>query len=448
MTQLDTTEATTDAARPEPDPTRRRRRIGRRGVVVLVGALMLAAAGFGAWTLFVKPDATATPQYRSMTVSAGTLKATVSATGTLDPTRESTLSFDSSGEVTTVSVEAGDQVAKGDVLARIDDAELEIDAEAARAELAEAEDALEALEDDTDATDTAIASATATVRVKKNAVTQAETALDDATLLAPFSGTIAAVGLAKGDTVGSGTSGSSGSSASGATSSSDAGSSTSASSSESITVISTGRFVVTTSVSTTDLESMKKGLQATITPTGSDDPVFGTVSTVGVIATAADSGTSTGGSSTFPVTIAVTGMHTELLPGSTAGVQITTKQLADVISVPTQAVSTADGKTVVQKLVDGAQVPTEVTIGQVVGTSTVITEGLAEGDEIVVASFTARTGTGQQSENGGFGGLPPGMGDTGTGEGGPPAAGGQGGTGQGGTGQGGAGQGGAGAGQR
>jgi multidrug efflux pump subunit AcrA (membrane-fusion protein) len=420
---------------------------------VLVGALVLvlAGAGFGAWTLFAGPDSAAAPQYRTMTVSAGTLKATVSATGTLDPARESALSFSSSGEVTTVSVEVGETVGKGDVLARIDDDELEIDAEAARAELAEAEDAVAALEDDTDATDTAIASATATVRVKENAVTRAEAALDDATLVAPFSGTVAAVGLAKGDTVGSSSSAGSAVSSVGSGSSSAAGTSAADSSSGSITLISTGRFVVTTSVSTTDLASMKKGLQATITPTGSTDPVFGTVSSIGVVATAADSGsgTSTGGSSTFPVTIAVTGKHAELLPGSSAGVQITTKQLADVISVPTQAVSTADGKTVVQKLVDGTQVPTEVTIGQVVGTSTVITEGLADGDEIVIASFTARNGTGQQSEDGGFGGggLPPGMGG-GTGQGGPPVGTGQGGTGQGGTGQGGTGQGGTGGGQR
>jgi len=346
----------------------------------------------------------------------------------------------------------GDTVSKGDVLARIDDTELEIDVEAARAELAESEDALAALEDDPDATDTAIASATATVRVRKNAVTQAEAALDDATLVAPFSGTIAAVGLAKGDTVGSssaGSAGSAGSSTSGSGASSAAGTSTSDGSSGSITLISTGRFVVTTSVSTADLAAMKKGLQATITPTGSKDSVFGTVSSIGVVATAADSGTSTSGSSTFPVTITVTGRHPELLPGSSADVRITTRQLADVISVPTQAVSTADGKTVVQKLVDGAQVTTEVAIGQVVGASTVITKGLADGDEIVVASFTARNGTGQQSQNGGFGGtgLPPGMDGTGTGQGGPPV-GGPVGTGQGGTGQGGTGQGGTGVGQR
>ncbi|HEY5787848.1 MAG TPA: biotin/lipoyl-binding protein [Microlunatus sp.] len=360
MTQLGISESTTDvAAAGLPESNRRRRRLGRRGLVVLVGTLVLvlAGAGFGAWTLFLKPSTTGSAQYRTLTVSTATIKSTVSATGTLDPSRESALTFGSSGEVAKVSVEVGDKVSKGDVLARIDDAELEIDVEAARAELAEAEDALAALED-TDATETAIASGTATVRVRKNAVTQAEAALDDATLVAPFSGTVAAVGLAKGDTVGSGSSGS------GSGSTSEAGTSTSDSSSGSITVISTGRFVVTTSVSNTDLESMKKGLQATITPTGSEDPVFGTVSSIGVVATAAESGTSSSGSSTFPVTIAVTGKRTELLPGSSAAVQINVKQLADVISVPTQAISTVDGKIVVQKLVAGAQVPTEVTIGQ------------------------------------------------------------------------------------
>ena len=407
-------------------------------MVVLIGGLvlLLAGAGFGAWTLFLKPATSSATQYRTMTVSKETLKATVSATGTLDPAKESVLTFSSSGEVSKVLVEVGDKVSKGDVLARIDDAELQIDSEAAQAELTEAEDALDELEDDDDSTDTAIASARATVRVKQNAVTQAESALDDATLVAPFSGTVAAVGLAKGDTVGSGSTSGSGSSTGNGTSS---GTGTSTSSDGSITLISTGRFVVATSVSNTDLESMKKGLQATITPTGSETPVFGTVSSIGVVATASEStsGTSTTGSSTFPVTIAVTGKHNELLPGSSATVQITTKQLADVVSVPTQAVSTVDGKTVVKKLVDGAQVPTEVTIGQVVGTSTVITKGLAEGDEIVVASFTARTGTGQQSQqNGGFGGggPPPGVGGTGTGQGGPPNGTGQGGTGQGGTG--------------
>lgn len=428
VTQLDAPDAAAEAGTPVPTeeaPKRRRRRLGRRGVIVLVAALvlLLGGAGYGVWALFFADKGAADTQYRTVTVAQQTLKSTVSATGTLQPAKESALSFSSSGEVSSVKVAVGDKVSKGDVLARINDDELQIDLDAAKAELTEAEDSLSTLTDDSSATDTAIAAAQASVQVKKNAVKQAQSALDNAELVAPFSGTVAAVGIEKGDTVGS-TSGSS-------------GSNSSTSSSASITLISTGTFVVDTSVSNVDLPSIKKGLQATITPTGSTDPVFGTVSTVGVVASSSSTGSGSGsgsgsnsGSATFPVEIAVTGKHTDLLPGSSATVEITVKQLANVISVPTQAISSVDGKTVVQKLVDGQQVQTEVSIGQVVGSSTVITKGLADGDQVVVASFTT-TAAGPRSNSGnnqnqgfpggsGQGGFPGGQGG---GQGGPPQGG-------------------------
>ena len=427
VTQLDAPDAAAEAGTPAPAeeaPKWHRRRLGRRGVIVLVVALvLLGGAGYGVWALFFADKGAAGTQYRTVTVAQQTLKSTVSATGTLQPAKESALSFSSSGEVSSVKVAVGDKVSKGDVLARINDDELQIDLDAAKAELTEAEDSLSTLTDDSSATDTAIASAQASVQVKKNAVKQAQSALDNAELVAPFSGTVAAVGIEKGDTVGS-TSGSS-------------GSNSSTSSSASITLISTGTFVVDTSVSNVDLPSIKKGLQATITPTGSTDPVFGTVSTVGVVASSSSTGSGSGsgsgsnsGSATFPVEIAVTGKHTDLLPGSSATVEITVKQLANVISVPTQAISSVDGKTVVQKLVDGQQVQTEVSIGQVVGSSTVITKGLADGDQVVVASFTT-TAAGPRSNSGnnqnqgfpggsGQGGFPGGQGG---GQGGPPQGG-------------------------
>lgn len=435
MTQLDVRETAAGVSRPHT----RRRRLGRRGLIVLVVALavLLGGAGYGGWALFLSDKGEATTQYRTVAVTTGTLKSTVSASGTLSPAKETELSFSSSGVVTKVSAKVGDKVSKGDVLATIDDDELQIDLDASKAELTEAEDSLSELQDDSDATDTALASAEAAVQVKKNAVKKAMSALDDAELVAPFSGTIAAVEIAKGDSVGS-SSGSSGSSGSSNSDTSNSGSSST--SSETITLISSGTFVVDTSVSNTDLPSIKKGLQATITPTGSDQPVFGTVSTVGVVATSSQSGSgsnSTGsnsGSATFPVTIEVTGKHTDLLPGSSATVAITVKQLADVMSVPTQAISTADGKTVVQKLVDGQQVETPVSIGQVVGASTVITKGLSDGDEVVVASFTAATGTRSGNQNqdvpAGGGGFP-GGGNFGGSQGGPPQFNGQGGQGQG-----------------
>ena len=439
VTQLDAPDAAAEAGTPVPAeeaPKRHRRRLGRRGVIVLVVALvLLGGAGYGVWALFFADKGAAGTQYRTVTVAQQTLKSTVSATGTLQPAKESALSFSSSGEVSSVKVAVGDKVSKGDVLARINDDELQIDLDAAEAELTEAEDSLSTLEDDSSATDTAIASAQASVQVKKNAVKRAQSALDNAELVAPFSGTVAAVGIEKGDTVGS-------SSGSGSGSSSNSGSDSSSSSSGSITLISTGTFVVDTSVSNVDLPSIKKGLQATITPTGSTDPVFGTVSTVGVVASSSSSGSGSGsgsgsnsGSATFPVEIAVTGKHTDLLPGSSATVEITVKQLANVISVPTQAISSVDGKTVVQKLVNGQQVQTEVSIGQVVGSSTVITKGLADGDQVVVASFTAAAGSRSSNNDGSGGGnqgFPGASGQGGGfpgGQGGPPQGTGQGGQG-------------------
>ena len=408
QTSLDTgeSEQLLPAQETDPDTPSRRRRLSRRARWILVAALvlLLAGGGFGAWALFFRTPA-ATTTYRTTTVSSDTLKQTVSATGTLEPATESDLSFSSSGTVASVSVSAGDVVKKGQELATIDDSELKIDYDSAKASLTEAKEALSTLEDDDSSTATAISAAKATVQVKKNTKTEARTALKEATMVSPISGKVADVAIAAGDTVAgsssttssassSSSSGSSGSSSSGGTGTSTGSTTSTSTSSAAITVISDGTFTVTTSVSNADVGSIKKGLQATITPTGSTEAVYGTVSSVGVVASSSSSSSSSSGSSTFPVTVAVTGTHTSLLAGSSATVAITVKQLTGVLSVPTQAVTTVNGKTVVQKLVNGKQVQTEVKVGTSLGTSTVITSGIAAGDQVVLASFRASTGTG------------------------------------------------------
>lgn len=405
----------------QPATARSRRRLSRRARWGLVCAVLLLVAGgaVGAWVLFFRTSGVTT-SLRTVTVAAETLKQSVSGTGILNPAKESDLSFSSSGTVTSVKVSAGDVVTKGQKLATIDDSELEIDYTSAKASLTEAEDSLSALEDDDDTTDTALAAARATVEVKKNAVTQAKAALADATLVSPIAGKVADVTIAKDDTV-SGSASTTSSSANNGTGSganagtgsgtgtnagtgSGTGSSTgsSASSSAAVTVISDGTFTVTTAVSNAEVTSVKKGLQATITPTGSTEPVFGTVSSVGVVASSSTSSGS--GSATFPVTITVTGKQPTLLPGSSATVAITVKQLTNVLSVPTQAVSTVDGKTVVQKLVNGKQVATPVKLGAAVGASTVVASGVRQGDQIVLPSFRLPSGNGSAGGRTGQGG--------------------------------------------
>jgi multidrug efflux pump subunit AcrA (membrane-fusion protein) len=150
---------------------------------------------------------------------------------------------------------------------------------------------------------------------------------------------------------------------------------------------------VSTSVTSADLPLLKQGMQAQITPSGSRALVFGTVSTIGVIAT------STSGVATFPVTIAVTGSPKGLYAGSSATVAIIVKEIANALTVPTAAIRTEGGKTVVSKLIDGAGVTTPVQVGMVQGSSTQVTSGLAEGDQVVVTGLSG-SGSGSGSGNG------------------------------------------------
>ena len=229
-------------------------------------------------------------------------------------------------------------------------------------------------------------------------LTTAQTNLTNATLTSPVAGTVAVVNIVVGDQV------SAGGTSSGGTGSAGTGSSSTASAA--IVVITTDAWVVSTSVTSADLPLLKQGMQAQITPSGSRSLVFGTVSTIGVIAT------STSGVATFPVTIAVTGSPKGLYAGSSATVAIIVKEVADAITVPTAAIRTEGGKTVVSKLVDGAAVTTPVQVGLVQGSFTQVTSGIAEGDQVVVTGFSAPgSGSGGQSTStrtrgsGGTGGL-------------------------------------------
>jgi multidrug efflux pump subunit AcrA (membrane-fusion protein) len=191
-------------------------------------------------------------------------------------------------------------------------------------------------------------------------------------------------------------------------------------------VISTTSWVVSASVGSADLPQLKKGQQAEITPSGSTTKVFGTVKSVGIIAS------SSGGSASFPVTIAVTGSPKGLYAGGAVDVAIIVKQVENLLSVPTNAVHTEGGKTVVHQMKDGAQVSTPVKVGTVYGAVTQILSGLKAGDKVVGTSFrpgggrpSGGTGTRQGGGTGGgfpgggfpggggFDGPPPGMGGAG-----------------------------------
>jgi RND family efflux transporter MFP subunit len=299
----------------------------------------------------------------------------VSATGTITPRRQEDLTFSSSGTVNRVAVSVGDKVKKGDVLAAIDAASLRAQLDAAEAQVTAAETQLS---EDSDASATQLAADRASLASAESDLDAAQEALEDATLRAPFNGTVSAVGFEVGDQAGS---------ADGQTG--DGSGSTPA-----VTVISPRALQVDANVSAADVSQLETGMQVEITPTGGGEPAYGTVSEVGVIATASDSG-----AAQFPVTVDVTGKPTGLYPGSTASLAITVKQATDVLAVSTQALHTDADGTYVYVVEGTKRTKRVVTVGETYGAETEVLSGLEEGDVVELVSFSAPRG----SDNGGKG---------------------------------------------
>ncbi|MFZ1285578.1 MAG: biotin/lipoyl-binding protein [Candidatus Phosphoribacter sp.] len=384
----------------------------RRRVIAGVVAVALVAAALGAWWLGSRSgeSAGATAQDTVVTASVQTLSQSISATGTINPKVQSNLRFGSAGTVTRVGVSVGDQVSAGQEVAAIDPTDLQNAVDLAAANVSAASSNLTQVKESSTSTTSQITAARSQLAAAEAKLATARTALAGATLLSPVTGTVATVNIVVGDQVSGGGTSSGGSGSAAGSGGAGAGTTSTAQ----IVVITTDAWIVSTSVTSADLPALQKGLQAQITPAGTSTRVFGTVSTIGVIAS------SSSGVAAFPVTIAVTGSPAGLYAGASATVSIIVKEVADALTVPTSAIRTEAGRTVVSRIVAGSPVVTPVQVGMVQGQLTQIVSGLAEGDQIVVtgrSGFPAGGGlsTGTRTRGAAGGGFSGGIGSGGGG---------------------------------
>jgi RND family efflux transporter MFP subunit len=209
------------------------------------------------------------------------------------------------------------------------------------------------------------------------ALVRAQAAVGQARLSAPIAGTVAAVDVARGDTV---------------------------STSTVAAVINgdDGSVEVTINVTEDDIRAIKVGQTAQVTVDGAQDGLPGSVTAIGMLA-ASDSGTAT-----YPVVISLTGASPALASGSDATVSVVTATASNVVTVPSSAVTrAASGPTGVVRVLTGEQVaPTPVQIGAVGPVLTQIVSGLKVGQRVVLADMSAAlpsSSTGARL-GGGFGG--------------------------------------------
>lgn len=334
----------------------------------------------------------------TQTVSMGTIKQSVSASGTLAPGEDDSLTFSSSGVVTAVAVKQGQTVKKGQTLATINSASLAATVAQDKATLASDEAKVD--DDETnDVSSTQLVADKAAVTAAKNQLASAKTALAGATMTSPINGVVAAINL----TVGQSVSGSGSTAATSATASNSflgtTSSTSSSTSSADIEVISTNSWIVNATVDASSVGMIKPGNQAQLAITGNTSTVYGTISSISVLSS------SSSGTASYSVVIAVTGSPAGLHDGQNVTATLVYKQLTNVIEVPTLALHRASsGGEYVNKLVNGQVVQTTVRVGISCGAETHITSGLTVGDKIQVQQIVptrAGTGTGTGTIPGG-----------------------------------------------
>jgi len=371
------------------------RRLLRRRVIVIGIAVVVIAAAVGGWLLFRQPESAAAVT-TTATVARGTVKQTVAASGTVEAARSADESFSGSGTVTHVYVAAGDHVRKGERLAAIDASTLSANRAAAASELSAAQAQLS--QDQSDgADDVQLSADRAGVSSADAALAQADDALEGAVLRATIAGTVTSVGVEVGDVVGGSSSSGVGGSSGGTSSSSSTGS-TSA-----VSIVSGNHYEVDADLAASDAGKVEPGMQATISVTGVDATVYGTVRSVSQVAETGDSG-----AAVFPVVIDVTGAQKDLYAGVSASATITTLVRQNVLTVDTRAVHSDSSGTYVNREVDGRTVRTDITIGDTYGLQTEVKSGLAAGDVVQVVSIRLPSGGGSGSGNERGGSFPAG----------------------------------------
>ena len=326
---------------------RRRKKLVRRGIAAgIVGGIVLIAIIVSV-VLNLQPQSAGEPV--TDMVMEGTFTTTVEAKGQLKPISASVVSPSVDGTVASINVQAGQSVNEGDVLMTIKNDELDnAVAEAQRAVAAAQEDlknaqaalaaaqAAPTLDVDGSTTPTDVTSDASAVSSAQRNLASAQATLDQAnakaaerTVKAPSSGSIVELNAKVGATVTGGMVMGEGDTSGGK---------------QCMQIADLSKMKVTVQVGEKDIAKIAVGQSANVTYPAFPDIV--SQGTVTAIASVANSDAANGGGSsvTFNVDILIEAPDSRLKPGMTAEVSVVTKQLDDVVMVPTMALMTEDGE--------------------------------------------------------------------------------------------------------
>ena len=401
----------------------------RRIIIVL----LIIVIGVSAFMFVRSSRADTTTQFQTATIQRGNLTATIGATGTVRAKQSATLIWQAAGTVENVNVTVGETVQAKDALANLAKTSLPQSIIMAEADLVDAQKAL----DDLLASDTARAQAVIALRDAQEAydraanwrkelngrihikkivykkfgnrtfpilkeyrgyadaetiakadedlalakaklddaqrafdrlnsgnsveiaaaqarVDAAQATLNLASISAPFSGTVTESHPLPGDQVGAGAT--------------------------AFRLDDLSSLLVDVDVSEVDINSVSIGQPVTL----SFDAILNK-DYHGEVVQVSNVGNNVSGVVNFTVTVKLTNADEMVKPGMTAAVNITVKELQDVLLVPNRAVRLVDSNRVVYLLVNAQPLKTEISLGSSSDTMSVVASGdVKEGDTIIL----------------------------------------------------------------
>jgi len=396
---------------------------GKQGLIIkiVIALAVLAALFFGGEAIFGKK--TAAVQYQTDTVTKDTLVVSLSGSGVVSTANNAIISTQATGVVSKLYVKDGDVVKSDDKIADIDlDLEGKQTAAQALSNYQSAKNNLEAAqanmyslqstmftnwntfmiiaqngtyqyEDGSPnninrslpefhiADDNWLASE-AKYKAQQNVVNQSQTAVNASwlsyqkaspTVYAPISGIVSGLSLQVGSVI----------------SSNDTSSTNNTQTATKIANVKTSAApAITINVSEIDIPNIKIGNHATVTLDAFPDKTF-----TGKVMSIDTNGTTSSGVTTYPTVILLDTESAAILPNMAASANIITATKSDVLLVPSSAVSTQNGASVVQVMKNGKPTQVQVTTGLSSDTQTEIVSGVSEGDTVVTATISTAAKT-------------------------------------------------------
>jgi len=348
----------------------------RRSAIILAVCLVVVGIVLGVvFTRGPRPSST----YTTVNVTRGDIVQTVLVDGNLQIPDKAYLSFGITGTAEEVLVAEGDNVTKGEVLAKLDAPSLQTSVNVAQLQVGIAENQVkgaqaqyEIAQDNLDAGVPGQShdvleqqviiyqanweTAKLNLKIAKLNLDSAKLNLDNAKITAPFDGVVASVTIIEGQEI------------SGAALATPA-----------ITLVGTGGIEMQGSIDELNIAVVKLGQTANITLDAlPDEQVAGSVAFVSPM------GTVLAGIVSYAATIAVDNASAALKDGMSATAEVEVARRDNVLLIPNTVIQGTVQSPFVEVLVNGKPVERQVTLGLSNGFNTEVVSGLVEGEEVVV----------------------------------------------------------------